>query len=104
MINLGVKIVKIACFCYFCAIQKILVMIEIKKNSLLYRYVVATVGLFLVSFGVAVSIVVNLGTAPLSCAAYVLNLEFPSISVGTFIFIVNMMYMLVQMLVLRKNF
>lgn len=104
MINLGAKIVKIARFCYFCAIQKILVMIEIKKNSLLYRYVVATVGLFLVSFGVAVSIVVNLGTAPLSCAAYVLNLEFPSLSVGTFIFIVNMVYMLVQMLVLRKNF
>ena len=76
-------------------------MIEIKKNSLLYRYVVATVGLFLVSFGVAVSIVVNLGTAPLSCAAYVLNLEFPSISVGSFFFIVYMMYMLVQMVVLR---
>ena len=64
----------------------------------------ATLGLFLVSFGVAVSIVVNLGTAPLSCAAYVLNLRFPSLSVGTFIFIVNMVYMLVQMVVLRRRF
>lgn len=68
------------------------------------RYAIATVGLFLVAFGIAMSIVCNLGTAPLSCAAYVLNLRFTSVSVGTFIFIVNMAYMLVQLILLRRNF
>lgn len=79
-------------------------MIKIKKENIFLRYVAATAGLFLVSLGVAVSIVANLGTAPLSCAAYVLGLEWPALSVGTYIFIVNMLYMLVQILLLRKRF
>lgn len=70
----------------------------------LSRYAVATVGLFLVAFGVALSIKSNLGTAPISCPAYVLSLKFPSISVGTFIFLVNMVFMLVQVALLRSRF
>ncbi len=75
-----------------------------KAFDTIKRYAIATVGLFLVASGIALSIVCNLGTAPLSCAAYVLNLKFSSISVGAFIFIVNMVYMLVQVLLLRRNF
>ena len=75
-----------------------------ESKNILIRYLVATVGLFLVAFGVALFIRANLGTAPLSCPAYVLNLEFPRISVGMFIFIVNMLYMLVQILLLRSDF
>lgn len=74
------------------------------NNHIITRYLVATLGLFLVGFGVALTIVANLGTAPLSCVAYVFNLRFPSVSVGTFILAVNMVYMLVQILVLRKRF
>ncbi len=74
------------------------------NNHIVARYLVATLGLFLVGFGVALTIVANLGTAPLSCVAYVFNLRFPSVSVGTFILAVNMIYMLVQILVLRKRF
>ena len=65
-----------------------------ESKNIIIRYLVATLGLFLVALGVALSIKANLGTAPLSCPAYVLNLEYPSVSVGTFIFIVNMVYML----------
>ena len=74
------------------------------NNHIITRYLVATLGLFLVGFGVALTIVANLGTAPLSCVAYVFNLRFPSVSVGPFILAVNMVYMLVQILVLRKRF
>ncbi len=70
----------------------------------LARYAVATVGLFLVALGVALSIKSNLGTAPISCPAYVFSLKFPAISVGTFIFIVNMAFMLVQIALLRSRF
>lgn len=75
-----------------------------ESKNIIIRYLVATLGLFLVALGVALSIKANLGTAPLSCPAYVLNLEYPSVSVGTFIFIVNMVYMIVQILLLRSDF
>lgn len=73
------------------------------KNILL-RYGVATIGVCLVSLGTAFSIISNLGTAPLSCAAYVLNLRFTSISVGTFIFLVNVACILIQLAVLGRRF
>lgn len=73
-------------------------------KTILIRYGTATVGLFLVSLGISFSIISNLGTAPLSCAAYVLNLKFTGITVGTFNVLVNMSYMLIQLLVLRRNF
>lgn len=68
------------------------------------RYVVATVGLMFVAMGVALSIIPNLGTAPLSCPAYVLNLRWPAISVGTFTLIVNTTLILVQLLLWRSKF
>lgn len=75
-----------------------------KAKDLLRRYTVASVGLVFVALGVALSIVSNLGTAPLSCPAYVLNLEWPVLSVGTFTLLVNMLYLVLQVLLLRKDF
>jgi len=75
-----------------------------KLKDIILRYSFATVGLFLVSTGVALSVISNLGTAPLSCAAYVLNLEVTSVSVGTFNILVNMLYILIQLALLRRAF
>ena len=36
-------------------------------KDLIKRYIVATVGLFIIAFGVALSLKSNLGTAPVSC-------------------------------------
>ena len=77
---------------------------NVKAKDILSRYAVATVGLVFVAFGVALSIISNLGTAPLSCPSYVLNLKWPVLSVGTFTVLVNMTYMLLQIAVLRKDF
>ena len=71
---------------------------NVKAKDILTRYAVATVGLVFVAFGVALSIISNLGTAPLSCPSYVLNLKWPVLSVGTFTVLVNMTYMLLQIL------
>ena len=77
---------------------------NVKAKDILTRYAVATVGLVFVAFGVALSIISNLGTAPLSCPSYVLNLKWPVLSVGTFTVLVNMTYMLLQIALLRKDF
>ncbi len=68
------------------------------------RYLYATLGLFLVALGIALSIYSNLGTAPLSCPAYVLNLKFTGISVGTFTFLFNLLYILIQLVLFRHEF
>lgn len=75
-----------------------------KVKDILLRYGFATVGLVFVALGVALSIISNLGTAPLSCPSYVLNLKWPVLSVGTFTLLVNMSYLLIQLALLRKDF
>lgn len=72
------------------------------KNTFL-SYAIATVGLFLVAFGVALSIVANLGTAPLSCPACIMTGTW-GLTVGNWNILVNMVYLLVQVAILRKNF
>ena len=75
-----------------------------KLQDILLRYGIATVGLVFVALGVALSIISNLGTAPLSCPAYVLNLKWPALSVGTFTLLVNTTYLLLQWVLLRRDF
>ncbi len=68
------------------------------------RYLYATLGLFFVALGIALSILSDWGTAPLSCPAYVLNLRFPGISIGAFTFIFNLLYIVVQLILFRDKF
>ena len=75
-----------------------------KVKDILVRYGIATIGLVFVALGVALSIISNLGTAPLSCPSYVLNLKWPVLSVGTFTLLVNMTYLIIQYALLRKDF
>lgn len=75
-----------------------------ETRDVICRYALATIGMFLVASGVALSIISNLGTSPLSCPAYVANLKFSAISVGTFTWIINCIYIIIQLGVLRKNF
>ena len=74
------------------------------ENSLVKRYIVATIGLIIVAFGVALSLKSNLGTAPVSCPPAVLNLRFTHISVGTFTWMMHIVFILSQLIILRKKF
>ena len=66
-------------------------------------YSVATFGLLLVAIGVALSIISNLGTAPLSCPSYVVA-GIWGLSVGNWTIIINTSYILIQLAVLRSQF
>ena len=67
------------------------------------RIFMFVVGLFIMSLGVAFSIVSTLGTTPISSMAYALAL-ITNLSVGTATFIFNAFLILVQFLILRSRF
>lgn len=75
-----------------------------KANSLLVRYGISTLGLLVVALGVGLSIKSNLGIAPLSCIPTVLSLRFTHISVGTFTWMFNLLFIVLQACILRKDF
>lgn len=75
-----------------------------KGKSFLVRYGVSTLGLVVVALGVGLSIKSNLGIAPLSCIPTVLSLHYPHISIGTFTWIFNAMFIVLQACILRKDF
>ena len=72
------------------------------KNNLAARWLVGTLGLILVAFGVALSLKSNLGTAPPSCPPAVLNLRWGAISFGTFTWMMHIVFIATQMAMRRK--
>ena len=61
-------------------------------------------GIFVIAFGVALSIRSNLGTTPISSVPYVYNIVFPAVTVGTFTILLNLLFVVLQIVLLRKNF
>lgn len=71
--------------------------------SITKRYLLFICGLFFVAFGISCIIKSMLGTAPISSAPYILSLRYP-VSLGAFTFIVNMGFLLGQIMILRRQF
>lgn len=61
-------------------------------------------GILINSFGIVLITKGALGTSQISSIPYVLSLQVPSISFGMFSFIMNMVYIVLQALLLRKQF
>jgi len=74
-----------------------------KKDKLLKRSIILVIGLFIMAIGVALSIKANLGTSPVSCVPYVYSLGFP-MTVGLLSIIVNVLMILLQIVLLRKEY
>ena len=72
------------------------------KNNIVARWLVGTLGLVLIAFGVALSLKSNLGTAPPSCPPAVLNLKWTAISFGTFTWMMHLLFIAAQMAMRRK--
>ena len=72
-------------------------------KAYVYRYFWFTAGLFINSMGIALITKAALGTSPISSLPYVLSLRFP-LSFGQFTFIINMFFILGQILLLRSRF
>ena len=73
-------------------------------KSFLTRYGISTLGLIVVALGVGLSIKSNLGIAPLSCIPTVLALKFQHISIGTFTWGFNLLFIVLQAFILKKEF
>ncbi len=67
------------------------------------RYFLFLCGLFFVAFGISCTVISMLGTPPISSAPYVLSLRFP-VSLGGFIFMLNMVYLFGQIMILGRRF
>lgn len=73
------------------------------KTEYIKRYLILCAGLFVMSIGVAFSIKANLGTSPISSVPYVVSLITP-LTVGTATIIMHCVFILLQILILRKRY
>lgn len=81
---------------------------SLKKQETIRRYVFLFVGLFVNALGVSLITKANLGTSPITSIPYNLNMEIqpkvPMFSLGAATFVFNILLILVQLALLRKNF
>ena len=73
-------------------------------KQILMRYLYFILGVVINSFGVAFITKSALGTSQISSVPYVLSLRFPSVSFGMTTFFVNLLFILIQAVLLKKNF
>lgn len=73
------------------------------SNIMIKRICLFTIGLFVMSLGVAFSIVSTLGTTPISSISYSLAL-ITNINIGITTFVFNAALILIQFLILRSKF
>ena len=67
------------------------------------RYLIFIIGVFINAFGISIITKADLGTSPISSVPYVLSLNFP-FTLGEFTIAVNMIMVLLQLVILRRNF
>ena len=67
------------------------------------RYLLLLSGLSIMAFGVAFSIKASLGTSPISSVPYVVSL-FAPLTVGTATIVMHCVFILLQILILRRNY
>ena len=77
--------------------------ISSKMNHSVKRRVFLCLGLIIMAFGVAFSIKAGLGTSPISSVPYVTS-EISGLSVGTTTIIMNFIFVLMQIAILRKQY
>lgn len=67
------------------------------------RYGLFVAGLYIMASGIALTIKAGLGASSISCWPYVLSLKYP-VSLGTFVFGLNVILIIGQMIILKHNF
>jgi len=67
------------------------------------RFIILVIGIFFVSFGVSLTVKSLLGTSPITSIPYVCSLDYP-FSLGTWNIIFNIGFVVVQILILRRQF
>ena len=75
-----------------------------KVSLFLERFVLSVFGLFLMSFGIALSIRGGLGITPISCPPYVLSHYFTTFTLGQLTACMHVLMLVAQVILLRKDF
>ncbi len=73
------------------------------KNVVL-RACLLALGIIIMALGIDLIVAADLGNSPISSFGYVLTKAFPGISFGVFMFVWNMLLLLGQIIILRKQF
>lgn len=76
---------------------------ELTKFKIMIRYFILVAGLFFMGLGVDLITKSNLGTSPISSVSYVLSMIFP-LTFGETTFLVSFLFILIQILILKKEF
>lgn len=74
-----------------------------KNNHIVKRYIIFILGLFVNSLGVALITKANLGTSPISSIPYVLSLNY-AFTLGNFTIFFSILLIVLQLILLGKNF
>jgi len=75
-----------------------------QRSESIKRLILFIIGLFIMSFGVAMTKFANLGVSSISSVANILSLRIESISLGNFLILWNILLILGQILILRSDF
>ncbi|PCG19126.1 DUF6198 family protein [Brachyspira sp. G79] len=76
---------------------------KILEKHLIERTIILLIGLYIMSLGIAFSIKASLGTSPISSVPYVTSC-ISGLSVGETTIIINLVFILMQILLLRKKY
>ena len=74
------------------------------KKEQIKRYILCVISMLILGFGVAFTKVADLGVSPISSIANVMSIGVPQLSIGTWLIIENCLMIVIQILLLRKNF
>lgn len=74
----------------------------VKKT--VYRYLLCVLGIFIITLGIGTLKQTDLGISPISSPPNVLSMRFTSLTFGTWFFIMNIVYVLLQVAILGKKF
>ena len=75
-----------------------------KKKELLKRYMLFILCLFFIGLGIALAKHSNLGISPISSVANVLSLKWDFLTLGNWLTVMNCVFILLQIVILRKKF
>ncbi len=75
-----------------------------QKREQIKRYGLCVFSLLFLAFGVAFTKVGNLGVSPISSMANVLSIGIPQLTIGNWIIITNCLMIVIQMILLRREF
>ena len=67
------------------------------------RVTILVIGIFVMTFGIALSVRAQIGTTPISSFPYVISIG-TGISLGTVMFVVNALFIVIQYFLLRREF